>query len=256
MATFGDYGLYYNLLYADKNYAAETAFIVQCLTRNGALPPRLLDLGCGTGRHACEMAQHGIAVTGVDMSPTMLNMGREELRQTQLPTLPKLVQGDARTVRLEQHFDAITSLFHVMSYQNTEEDALAVLATAWEHLAPGGVFLFDFWYGPGVLKERPEARVKVMENDTAQVTRTATPTLYLGSNLVNVHYHISLHDKSTGQNSQFEEDHLMRYWFLPELSWLSRQAGFQVLRHGGWMHDAPAGDDDWGAWMLLEKKYA
>lgn len=253
MATFENYGLYYNLLYADKDYAGETAFISRCLKRNGVLPSKLLDLGCGTGRHAREMSRYGIAVTGVDMSPTMLEMGREALRQSQLPAVPELIQGDARTVRLGRHFDAVTSLFHVMSYQNSEEDALAVLSTAWEHLAPGGLFLFDFWYGPCVLKERPEHRVKVMENEEARVVRTANPTLYLERDLVNVHYHIDLHDKNTGQDSTFEEDHPMRYWFLPELSWLARQAGFQVLRHGGWMHDSLPSDDDWGAWMVLEK---
>lgn len=256
MATFGNYGLYYTLLYADKDYVGETAFIVHCLTRNGTPPSRILDLGCGTGRHAREMARNGITVTGVDMSPTMLEMGQHELRQVPLVARPELVMGDARTVRLGSHFDAVTSLFHVMSYQNTEDDALAVLSTAWEHLALGGLFLFDFWYGPCVLKERPEYRSKVMENEAVRVARTATPTLDLDRNLVNVHYHINLHDNITGQDSQFEEDHSMRYWFLPELSWLSRQAGFQVLRHGGWPNDTPASDDNWGAWMLLEKQHA
>lgn len=77
MSIFGDYARYYNLLYQDKEYAAETEFILECLTRYGGMPATLLDLGCGTGRHALEMARRGVCVTGVDMSATMLEMGRQ-----------------------------------------------------------------------------------------------------------------------------------------------------------------------------------
>lgn len=103
MSIFGDYARYYNLLYQDKEYAAETEFILECLTRYGGMPATLLDLGCGTGRHALEMARRGVCVTGVDMSATMLEMGRQlQAASPDLPAeiLPPLLQeGDARTVR-------------------------------------------------------------------------------------------------------------------------------------------------------------
>ena len=148
MSIFGDYARYYNLLYQDKEYAAETEFILECLTRHGGMPATLLDLGCGTGRHALEMARRGVCVTGVDMSATMLEMGRQlQAASPDLPAeiLPPLLQeGDARTVRLGKRFDAVTSLFHVMSYQNTEKDALAVMETARQHLKPGASFSSTF----------------------------------------------------------------------------------------------------------------
>ncbi|MDR2161407.1 MAG: class I SAM-dependent methyltransferase [Desulfovibrio sp.] len=254
MAVFKDYARYYNLLYRDKDYSAETDFVLNVFKAHGSLPQNLLDLGCGTGRHALEMMTRGISVTGVDMSETMLAMGRECLAGLTPPAgvaLPLLIGGDARTVRLDGAFDAAVSLFHVMSYQNNAEDALAVLVTAKAHLQAGGLFIFDFWHGPGVLADPPARREKILENDSLKVVRKAEPVHRPGESIVEVHYTVTLQDKNSGWTTRFEEIHTMRYWFLPELRHLAGQAGFRVLREGGGLHDAAPGADDWNAWMLL-----
>lgn len=258
MTVFGDYARYYNVLYQDKDYAGEADFVLTCLKRRHEAPRTLLDLGCGTGRHALEMAHRGVSVTGVDMSATMLDMGRQMLAVApELPpgvTPPRLLEGDARTVRLETPFDAVTSLFHVMSYQNTEEDALAVLETARCHLKPGGCFLFDFWYGPGVLTDPPTERDRVMEDALTRVQRHAHPVHRISDNIVEVHYDIRLTDKTTGSESSLREMHSMRYWFLPELRYLARQAGFSPVAEGAWLRDslADGSSTPWNAWMLLQ----
>lgn len=256
MTVFGDYARYYDVLYQDKDYAGEADFVLSCLERRQGTPCTLLDLGCGTGRHALEMARRGVGVTGVDMSATMLEMGRQALTAAPgLPpgvTPPRLLEGDARTVRLDARFDAVTSLFHVMSYQNTEEDALALLETARRHLKPGGCFFFDFWYGPGVLTDPPAERERVMEDARTRVRRHARPVHRISDDVVDVHYDIRLTDKATGRESSLREVHSMRYWFLPELRYLTRQAGFSRVTEGAWLaHDMLSGMP-WNAWMLLE----
>ena len=166
-------------------------------------------------------------------------------------TPPRLLEGDARTVRLDARFDAVTSLFHVMSYQNTEEDALAVLETARCHLKPGGCFFFDFWYGPGVLTDPPTERDRIMEDARTLVRRHARPVHRISDDVVDVHYDIRLTDKATGRESSLREVHAMRYWFLPELHYLARQAGFSHAAEGAWLdHDMLSGKP-WNAWMLL-----
>jgi SAM-dependent methyltransferase len=255
MAIFGNYAHYYNVLYADKNYAGESAAVLDILHGDGRPMPRtLLDLGCGTCRHALAMARRGVAVTGVDMSANMLTMGREALAEADVSPLPELFEGDARQVRLNRTFDAVTSLFHVMSYQNTEEDALALFRTAHAHLRAGGLFLFDFWFGPCVLKVRPEEREKTMGNELVRVVRKAVPHMDICNDLVTVHYDIILHYNDGRPDATLAEDHPMRYWFLPELRHLAGQAGFAVLREGGELGSfAAPGDDCWTAWMLVQK---
>ena len=57
MTVFADYAPWYDLLYQDKDYAAETAFVEARLRDHGAAPGKLLDLGCGTGLHAIAFAR-------------------------------------------------------------------------------------------------------------------------------------------------------------------------------------------------------
>lgn len=258
MTVFGDYARYYNLLYQDKNYRQESAFVLEQLNACGCRPQTLLDLGCGTGRHAFEVAKQGVVTTGVDMSQAMLGMGREELERTSgFPTglpLPCLLPGDARTIRLGKTFDAVTSLFHVMSYQNTAEDALAVLETAKQHLKPGGIFFFDFWYGPGVLTDPPTERDKILEDSEIIVHRHATPIHRVNDNIVEVHYKIILKDKRTEEMKELHEIHKMRYWFFPELYYLAQNAGFSVVGKGGWLGQiGEIGASTWNAWITLRR---
>ncbi len=254
MPVFADYARYYNLLYKDKDYAAEVDFILSVFRKNGCFPKTLLDLGCGTGSHALEMQRRGVAVSGVDMSESMLEMGQAMLAlEAPQPGLglPRLSLGDARSARLNEKFDAVTSLFHVMSYQNTEEDALAELETARVHLKPGGFFLFDFWHGPGVLTDPPVYREKRMEDAETAVFRTSTPVHRVNDNIVEVHYAVTLTDKKSGAKSELAEAHHMRYWFMPELRYLAKQAGFTVAQEGHWMNFEAPGLQSWNAWALL-----
>ena len=255
MAVFADYARYYNLLYRDKDYAGETAFVLEIMKKHGCIPRTLLDLGCGTGRHAVEMAKHGIHAAGVDMSENMLGMGQASISrldpaECSVP-LPELLQGDARTVRLGKQFDAVVSLFHVMSYQNTEEDALAVMETARSHLKPDGLFFFDFWHGPGVLRDVPTRRERVLEDDVTHIRRVAEPELRVNDNVVVVNYTVSIRDLKSDRTTELHESHSMRYWFLPELRFLAKQAGFLVVDAGGWPTEQAPILDDWNAWMLL-----
>lgn len=254
MGVFLDYSHYYDLLYADKNYAAEARFVLERLVTSGHRPATLLDLGCGTGRHALEMARLGVKTIGVDLSPTMLEMGKEAfaaLSPKEKSIAPEILQGDIRSVRLNRRFDATVSLFHVMSYQTTEEDLLAALETAKTHLEPGGTFFFDFWHGPGVLAMRPEERKKELFGDGVSVLRRAKPVLLLGDNVVEVHYDILLANTHTNEERHIQETHRMRYWFLPELRFLAKSVGFTLVGEGGWMHTSPPTDTDWAAWMAV-----
>jgi hypothetical protein len=57
------------------------------------------------------------------------------------------------------------TIFHVFSYQTTNGDLVAALTTAKEHLNPDGILIFDCWYGPAVLSNKPTIRVKTIEDD-------------------------------------------------------------------------------------------
>src|SRR5262249_47425100 len=160
-AVFGSvYADAYDTLYQDKDYAAECALIERVFREHGRGPVRsVLDLGCGTGNHVLLMVQRGYDVVGVDRSEGMLARARAKADKTLPSRRVEFRQGDVRNVELGRQFDAAVMMFAVLGYQPTNADVRAALRTAHRHLRPGGLFVFDVWYGPAVLRERPSQRV-------------------------------------------------------------------------------------------------
>ncbi|MDL2264536.1 class I SAM-dependent methyltransferase, partial [Synergistaceae bacterium OttesenSCG-928-I11] len=159
MITFDAYSKYYDLLYKDKNYVAEANYVDSIVRDYVENPESMLELGCGTGRFSREFAKLGYLVHGVDLSSKMINEA-EKNKDDNL----SFSCGDLRTLRLGETYDVVVALFHVLSYQNSNKDVLKMLATIKEHLSPKGIALFDFWYGPAVLTQRPSVKFKEVEN--------------------------------------------------------------------------------------------
>ena len=237
MSVFGVYSKYYNLLYKDKDYAGEAQYIDGLTQRYAPGAKSLLDLGCGTGRHDFELAKLGYEITGVDMSDEMLAAANLNLltQHKRFSSSLRFSSGDIRAVRLNQTFDVVVSLFHVMSYQITNDDLRAAFATAKAHLKPGGLFIFDCWYGPAVLTDPPVVRVKRLEDEDFSVVRIAEPEMHYNKNVVDVNYEVLITDKSSGSIEQFRETHRMRYLFHPEVEGLITQNGFVFLNSQVWM---------------------
>ena len=237
MKVFDAYAAYYDLLYRDKDYAGEAAYVSALLAEQGVRGGQMLELGCGTGRHATHFARSGFRVHGVDLSAQMVEQAVRRFASD--PTGHRFEVGDVRTLRLEDRFDAVISLFHVFSYQSTNDDLDHAFATASRHLRPGGVLVFDFWYGPGVLSDRPVVRVKEMADDTTSVLRIAEPTFLPNENCVDVHYRVLLTERSTQALHRIEETHRMRYLFLPELRRLTAGHGMRIAAaHSGQTREA------------------
>lgn len=253
--VFDTYARYYDLLYRDKDYVAEAEYVASCIRQYAPHATRILELGCGTGAHAEHLARLGYEVHGIDMSESML--ARAASRRAALP--PELAarvsfsHGDVRSIRTGETYGAVISLFHVMSYQTANADIAAALETAAAHLARGGIFLFDFWYGPAVLSQRPEVRVKRLEDAAIKVTRIAEPAMHVNENVVDVNYTVFVELKATRQVEQIHEQHRMRYLFLPELKQLLANGGFDVLGQYRWMDTKAPDETAWAGFVIAGK---
>lgn len=257
MTVFDEYSRYYDLLYADKDYAGEAAFVDTLIReRRGGDSARILELGCGTGRHAYELVKRGHTVHGVDLSSTMLERAQEMAAQVETENADSLSfeLGDIRTYRTAACFDAAISLFHVMSYQTSNEDLLAAVGTAAAHLSRGGVFVFDCWYGPTVLTERPEYRERVMENDEISVRRIARPSLFAERDVCEVGYRVTVTDKAGGAESVMTEKHAVRYLFTPEVELVLASCGFDLEWSGEFGTGGDLGFDTWNACYVARRR--
>ncbi len=255
MNVFDHYARYYDLLYRDKNYDQEAMFVHECFLRHGGKVGHLLELGCGTGRHAMEFAALNWNVKGYDRSAAMVESARIRAANASpdLKVKVDFATGDIRKLREPRLFDAVISLFHVISYQTTNSDLANAFTTAAAHLKPGGLFLFDFWYGAAVVSDPPQVRVKRLKDDKTSVTRLAEPDVDYSSNLVSVKYEVLVEDLSTHAEAKIHEEHLMRYWFLPELEYFLNANGFTMVETGPWMGTGKVDNRPWFVWLMARK---
>jgi len=253
MSVFGNYSQYYDLLYKDKDYQGETDFIHSLIQKNHPSPKTVLNLGCGTGAHDFLLSKYGYECVGVDLSNDMLAMAKEKQKRLSNSSV-SFHQGDVRTVRLNKKFDVVVSLFHVLSYQVTNDDVMKMLQTVKEHLNPGGIFIVDFWYGPAVLTEQPSVKVKRLENEAIKVVRIAEPKIDVNKNFVDVNYSITIEEKATHVFSSLYESHRMRYFFLPELEQYLHLQQLPILSSAKWMTTEPPSTDSWGVHVIAKAR--
>jgi SAM-dependent methyltransferase len=255
MSVFGHpYADQYDLLYQEKNYAQECDVIESAFCRHATLPVHtILDLGCGTGNHAIPLAKRGYEVHGVDLSPDMLaraNAKAETESHGGAFAPPMLHQGDVRTMDLGQQFDAVLMMFAVLGYQRSNQDVLAALRTVRRHLKAGGVFVFDVWYGPAVLAQRPSDRVKVTHTPDGQLVRVASGALDTRHHLCEVRYHLW---RLAGDRlvAESQESHPMRYFFPLELELALTQCGLLPASLTGFPSlDTPVSESTWNALVV------
>lgn len=249
--VFGAYADYYDLIYAEKDYSSEADKVASILDGRGISDGTLLEVGCGTARHALALAAKGFHVWAIDLSDEMLRHAADRVaKYPDLSSSIDLAQGDARTFRLNRKVDAVVSLFHVMCYQITDQDLAEAFQTAAQHLEPGGVFLFDMWYGPGVQKSPPELRVKRVSDDNLEVVRIAEPDVRPDENVVQVGYQIFAKRPKDSSWAMFKEAHTVRYLFNEDLNSHLPVSGFEIKGIYDWDTGKDAGDETWNAYCV------
>ena len=142
----------------------------------------------------------------------------------------------------------------MISYQTSNENLLATFKTAKVHLKPNGLFIFDCWYGPAVLTDRPVVRVKRMEDDVISVVRIAEPVMYPNENCVDVNYTVWIRDKQTAKVEQIKETHRMRYLFKPEIEQLLALSGLSLINRQEWLSGNELDFRTWNGCFIAENK--
>lgn len=246
-SVFNAYSRYYDLLYQDKDYKRETAYIHSMLSRHGIDHGELLEFGSGTGKHGRLLAQRGYTVHGIERSAEMVS-------QAEVTDGFTCQQGDIANTDMRRKFDAVLSLFHVISYQTTNDQLRAVFTNAAAHLKAGGLFIFDFWYSPAVYAQHPEVRIKRMADDQVEITRISEPVIYPNENRVDVEFTIFARNLMNGEFQTLHETHSMRHFSLPELDLLAQMSGFKRILEEEFLSGHRPSEKTWGVCVIYRLK--
>ncbi|MDD8026896.1 MAG: class I SAM-dependent methyltransferase [Acidobacteriota bacterium] len=137
---FIDYAKTYDRETFTKGTLQEVGFIEKEIRKNKRI--RILDVGCGTGRHSIELARRGYAVTGLDLSLSQLKRAREKARAAGVKV--EFLRKDARRFDFRGRFGLVIMLceggFPLME---TDEMNFRILENCAKSLRKGGKFIFS-----------------------------------------------------------------------------------------------------------------
>lgn len=151
---------YYHLLYKHRDRSEAGRFIAH-LTRELNLVPgsRILDMGCGQGRHCILLNELGFDVTGIDLSLSNIEAANHFSRKDL-----NFLQHDMRVPLEGLEFDVVVNLFTSFGYFKNAEENLQVLQAAHTVLKPGGLFVLDFLNATKALADIVPKQNKIIEN--------------------------------------------------------------------------------------------
>ena len=249
MSNFQLYSRYYDLLYKDKDYAAEAGYVVKALKEQNKNITSVIELGSGTGGHAEHLCSQGLTIFGVERSSQMVEVAKSKNIANYFPTV-----GDITSFSFPQKADAAISLFHVISYLSDNQQLIKCFTVTREHLKPNGIFLFDVWYTPAVYHLKPETRIKRLSSGELDITRLAEPVIHYNESVVDVNYEVIIKEKTSGKVSTLLEKHPMRHFTINEIKLLAALTGFELLKAEEFLTENKPSEKTWGVCFVLRKK--
>jgi SAM-dependent methyltransferase len=249
MSNFKSYSKYYDLLYKDKDYKAESDYVFNALNEYDTNIESILELGCGSGCHANFLSKKGLEITGIERSESMV----QEAITKNIPNFNPLI-ADITNFKIDKQFDAVISLFHVISYLTDNESLINCFKLTNQHLKHNGLFLFDIWYSPAVYVQKPGTRIKRLENNDIKITRIAESQINYNRNIVDVNFEVNILNKYNNRLEIINENHPMRHFSLLELDLLAQLTGFELIKAEEFLtHNIP-NENTWGVSVIFKKK--
>jgi SAM-dependent methyltransferase len=161
----------YPFMFADERFAAAEAEVTELPKLTGSPFHRVLDLGCGPGRHSIPLARQGARVTAVDRSAFLLQKARARAVAENLNI--EWLQEDMRSFVRPDEFDLVINLFTSFGYFGDVEEDLTVLRNVFRSLVPGGFFVIDLMgkeiiargFAPSSVEKRPDGSILVQTRE-------------------------------------------------------------------------------------------
>lgn len=211
----------------------------------------ILELCCGTGRITLELAAPGRRITGIDITPEMVERAVRKGRDRTADV--RFLVGDARSFTLEERFDLIFIPFNSIAHFHTLEDILALFRAAREHLKPAGRFIIDIFPPSLEYLTRPADKFfPTMTYDapdgSGKVTIEETATYDAVSQIRHIVWHFRMPD---GESMRHDLD--MRMFFPQELLALVQLGGFTVEARYGNFDESPFTGESPKQLLILRK---
>jgi SAM-dependent methyltransferase len=190
----------------------------------GITPAKILDIACGEGSFAVAMAQSGYRMTGIDLSPQMIELAMASALEAQQEI--RFLVEDMRSIPFKKEFDLATCFFDSLNYMLTVADLQDVFKGAFRALKRGGGFIFDMntIYGLAVDWMREETYVQNEKEDFIEIHRQS----FDYENLIAT-MDLTVFQKQEGLWRRIDETHRERGYPVADIQFLLLEAGFEIM---------------------------
>lgn len=160
---------YYDLLYNDRDENEVANFISNILDHIKPPPnSRILDAGCGKGRHSIILGELGFNVTGIDLSEKNISKAKRNNQQN-----VKFKVHDIREpLQIDQGFDYIFNLFTTFAYFKNKEDDAKTIQAFYKNLKPNGLLVIDFMNAYQVIEQLITEETKIIDGVIFNIRRS------------------------------------------------------------------------------------
>jgi ubiquinone/menaquinone biosynthesis C-methylase UbiE len=199
----------------------------------------ILDVACGTGRHAIPLSKKGYTVTGGDRSQAMLAVLEEKVRRANIE-IP-VIKCDMKDIEFREEFDAIICMYTSFNYLLTDQDIEKALVAFYRALRPGGIVILDLMNPIFYIGKFREITVEHHQEGQMCIQRTFKHTL---DEVRSLWYQDEFVVADDGNSvSTCREIHTMRMLTYPEISHFIRDAQFVDIKCYGNFTDLVEAED-------------
>ena len=247
-SLFENYGEKYDNESFTKGTIGECDFIERELASDKNL--KILDVGCGTGRHTIELTKRGYNVTGIDLSETQLERARKKADSYNLKI--DFQQQDARNLTFNNEFDVAIMLceggFPLME---TDEMNYEILKSVTKSLKGKCKFIFTTLNGLFPLHHSVEKFTDSVKNDGNATYRSNTFDLMTFRD-----YNITEFEDDSGKKKRLECNE--RYYVPCEITWLLKSLGYLKIdiygaKLGAFSREDKLSTEDFEMLVIAEK---
>ena len=219
---FSETAGYYDLIYDQfREYGKDVEQVVGLIERYAPGVRTILDVGCGTGRHAQGLIRdHGFEVDGLDLEP-----GFVEIARSRCPG-GRFVVADMADFDLDREYDAVLCLFSSIGYVGTRARLASAARCFARHMAPEGISIVEAWMTPDDFTPG-KLYLMTADREDVKVSRMSSSRVRDGISVLDFHHLVG----TTDGVKHLQETHELALFTQEEMREGFRAGGLRVLEH-------------------------
>lgn len=174
---------------------------------------KVLDIGCGTGRHVIPLAKEGYNVTGLDCHKEILEIAKKKAREADVS--PSFIRKDIKELGVEARFDAAICMWSTFYYLPQPE----TVKVTYEALEPGGLFIIS-GKDSGEVDKTSEIKEETIELDGEKVKKIVEEKYEGKKRIRKYHYQF--------ENREYIDVDVCNMYSLEEVKKILKSSGFKI----------------------------